>query len=120
MRPKKTGLGDGHSSFPGKGGFCFHVYLLLIDCFLLFCVSFDYLLLIVKHHCWYKGCNIKTFLGQKRPLSREESFRATPAVTQDLSSAVSIEGQPLLHSSLLRQARSIKDLILSGLQIYRS
>ena len=24
-------MGDGHSSFPGKGGFCFHVYLLVID-----------------------------------------------------------------------------------------
>lgn len=32
MRPKtNTGMVDGHSSFPGKGGFCFHVYLLLID-----------------------------------------------------------------------------------------
>ena len=26
-------MGDGHSSFPGKGGFCFHVYCFLIGFF---------------------------------------------------------------------------------------
>ena len=114
-------MGDGHSSFPGKGGFCFHVYLLVVDWVLFVLHLIRKFFTDRKTSLLVKGLPHLNLFGTKIAFWQGGIFfRATPAVTQDLGSAVSIEGQPLLHSPFLRQARSIKNLILPGPQIYRS